>query len=273
MKLGFTARLFPNNWRPALDEVAFAQQHGFQAMQLLCRADGIHQEFLGTSPAILGEALRDANITPVIEMNLAVNADGTMTGGRTPLDVLEANVSAIVDLGCHSVHWHMVVAPSLADDDVHRLECTLLSQLAAGTAIAQDNGFYFGFEHNALTNPLFCTAESCQMALDAVPNLKFVWDCNHTLTEDFAGFQALAARVCLLHVSDTPLPVTNSHLPLGQGNVDFAAFRQALQEHDFVGPAVLEIGGQPFSGGYGQDTDAALLESHTELMRAFDSEG
>jgi sugar phosphate isomerase/epimerase len=64
----------------------------------------------------------------------------------------------------------------------------------------------------------------------------------------------------LVHVSDTPLPETNHHLPLGRGNVDFAP----LQVFDDV-PLVLEIGGLPHSGGPGLDTDDALRDSLARL--------
>ena len=71
---------------------------------------------------------------------------------------------------------------------------------------------------------------------------------------------ALAPRFSLVHVSDTPLPETNHHLPLGRGSVDLAPLA-GLEV-----PLVLEIGGLPFSGGYGLDTDEALVASRAELM-------
>jgi len=65
----------------------------------------------------------------------------------------------------------------------------------------------------------------------------------------------------MLHVSDTPLPEVNYHVPLGQGNIDYEAICQSLYDGGFAGPAILEIGGLPRSGGYGKDTDEALAES------------
>ena len=62
------------------------------------------------------------------------------------------------------------------------------------------------------------------------------------------------SRLSLVHVSDTPLPETNHHLPLGRGSVDFAVLR------GLDVPLILEIGGLPISGGYGLDTDEALLD-------------
>lgn len=65
----------------------------------------------------------------------------------------------------------------------------------------------------------------------------------------------------MLHVADTPLPAVNHHLPLGLGTIDFPAYFAALLSRGCRGPAILEIGGLPHSGGYGRDTDDALIES------------
>jgi sugar phosphate isomerase/epimerase len=72
----------------------------------------------------------------------------------------------------------------------------------------------------------------------------------------------------MLHVADTPLPEVNHHLPLGLGAIDFSAYMGALLGRGFAGPAILEIGGLPRSGGYGRDTDAALVESRARLLAA-----
>jgi sugar phosphate isomerase/epimerase len=98
--------------------------------------------------------------------------------------------------------------------------------------------------------------------------LCFVWDFNHTTPEDLPAFLALMPRMSMLHVSDTLLPEVNYHLPLGLGTVDFAAYCQALRTGGFHGPAILEIGGLPKSGGYGRDTDTALQDSRQRLQQA-----
>jgi sugar phosphate isomerase/epimerase len=73
----------------------------------------------------------------------------------------------------------------------------------------------------------------------------------------------------MLHISDTRLPETNEHLPLGMGTVDFARYCQLLRASKFHGPAILEIGGLPKSGGYDRDTDAALIDSLERLRSAY----
>jgi sugar phosphate isomerase/epimerase len=72
----------------------------------------------------------------------------------------------------------------------------------------------------------------------------------------------------MLHVADTRLPETNEHLPLGMGTVDFAHICQVVRASGFHGPAILEIGGLPKSGGFGRDTDAALVDSLQRVRAA-----
>ena len=121
-------------------------------------------------------------------------------------------------------------------------------------------GITFGAEHNAAGHRLLVEPEDVHELFDSVPGLHFVWDLNHTAAEDVGSFLGLRDRLSLVHVSDTPLPATNHHLPLGRGNVDFSI----LRELDDV-PVILEIGGLPISGGPGFDTDDALLDSRVHL--------
>ena len=144
----------------------------------------------------------------------------------------------------------------------------MLSQFTTGVQLATRQGFRFGFEHNEPAIPLFATPERCALMLDAVPDLGFVWDLNHTIPEHLEGFLQLTPHMTMLNVSDTPLPTVNDHKPLGQGNIDFVGYCRALLARGFSGPAILEIGGLPKSGGYGQDTDAALLDSRQRFAAA-----
>ena len=121
------------------------------------------------------------------------------------------------------------------------------------------------FEHNTPRNPLFCSPARCAEFLEAIPGLGLVWDFNHTHPNDVAGYLALAPRITLAHVSDTPLPEVNHHLPLGMGTVPTADYCAALAVQGQTQYYILEIGGLPISGGYGRDTDEALMESRERL--------
>ena len=265
LQIGLNYRDFPNNWRPAREEIAFARANGFASLQFHGPDAGLDAERLGDSPEVVGALLREATIVPVMEIGLPLDAAGRTRHGYTPLEVLRANLPAIVALGCVCVHWHLGPRGQLDAAMLRQLEDEALPQLAAGVALGREHGFRFGLEHNQAGLACFGTPERCEAALAAVPGLGFVWDFNHATPEQLPGYLALADRMTMLHVADTPLPAVNHHLPLGQGNIDFAAYCSALRARGFHGPAILEIGGLPISGGYGLDTDEALVASLARL--------
>lgn len=268
LRIGMNARQFPGNWRPASEEIVFAQAAGFRAVQFQGHESGLTAERLGEPFAVVADALAVAGIEAVMEIIVRVDAAGRTASGLTPLDVLALNRPAITALPCTCVHWHLV--PLMPEDDatLHALEQALVPQFAAAVVHAEAHGFRFGFEHNEPRIGLCATPEQCAAMLDAVPDLGFVWDINHTVPEHRDGFLALLPRTTMLHVSDTRLPTVNDHYPLGMGAIDFPAYCRALFAGGFSGPAILEIGGLPQSGGYGRDTDDALIDSLHRLQNA-----
>jgi sugar phosphate isomerase/epimerase len=199
------------------------------------------------SAAELGALFDDHGVEPVFE--LLVRHDGEPGAVAR---ALRANLAAIEAVGFLRVHVHPVgpreAAPLLPAD------------FADALAVAEDAGLIFAAEHNSPGHRLLEGPDQVEALLDAVPGLGFVWDVNHTLTEHRERFLALRERITLVHVSDTPLPETNHHLPLGRGNVDLAPARSFVDV-----PLILEIGGLPHSGGFGLDTDEALLDSLARL--------
>ncbi len=266
--IGLNYRDFPTNWRPAREEIAFARAHGFASVQFHGPEGGLDAARLGDPPAAVGKLLRDAGLTPVLEMLVRVDASGRTATGATPLDVLRANLPAITALGCTRAHWHLAPLTPADRAPPGRLEGAILPQLATGVGIGAANGFRFSIEHNAPGAGPFATPERCAAALAAVPGLGFVWDLNHTAPEQLDGYLALTDRMTMLHVADTPLPAVNHHLPLGLGTIAIPAYCRALLDRGFSGPAILEIGGLPQSGGYGRDTDEALIDSRERFSRA-----
>jgi sugar phosphate isomerase/epimerase len=156
----------------------------------------------------------------------------------------------------------------MSETDNDALERSLVPQFIVAAALGVEQGFQFGIEHNEPELLLFGTPGGCVRLLDAVPDLHFVWDINHTIPDHLDGFAGLLPRTSVLHVSDTPLPDVNHHLPISTGLIDFDAYGDLLRAGEFRGPAVLEIGGLPKSGGYGRDTDEALIESLHRLSAA-----
>lgn len=266
--IGLNARLAPNCWRPALDEVRFAHTHGFQSIQLRGPDDGLGEAVLGAALTAVAEGIRAAGLVVALEMLILVDGEGRTASGLTPLDVLSANLPAITTLPCRYVHWHIGALEATGEAAMRRLEAGLAGQFRQGAAAAGRHGFRFGFENNEPGHP-FSGAEVCRQLLEAVPGLGLVWDLNHTMPGDVAGFARLIPRTAMLHVSDTPLPEVNHHLPLGLGTLDLASHCRTLLEAGFRGPAILEIGGHAKSGGYGRDTDQALVDSRRRLEGAF----
>ena len=239
----FFGRRTGGNWRPPADELAFAAGAGFDTVQIRSDRPGELEDELGVAPHELGALYDDLGVEPVLEM--LVRHDGERGAFAR---ALRANLPAIEAAGFLRVHVHPVgpreAAPLLAAD------------LAEALAVAEDAGLIFGVEHNAPGHRLLVEPEEVEAVLEAVPGLGLVWDVNHTKAEHLDRFLALRERCTLVHLSDTPLPETNHHLPLGRGNVDW---RVAQQFEDV--PVILEIGGLPHSGGPGLDTDDALRDS------------
>ncbi len=268
VQIGFAGRFFPDTWRPAPEEIAFASRAGFAALQFQGAPGGLTGEALGAELATIGAQLQARGLVAVMELLLRVDARGRLADGRRPRDALAANLPAITALGCRCVHLHAILADPADSVRLDTVEEALLPELAAGVALGVANGFRFGVEHNAPASGPFATPTTARAALDAVPDLWLVWDLNHTAPDDLAGYAALIPRVSMLHVADTRLPETNEHLPIGMGTIDFAKRWALLRAGGFQGPAILEIGGLPKSGGYGRDTDEALVESLRRLQVA-----
>jgi sugar phosphate isomerase/epimerase len=245
----FFGRLAGGNWRPPEQELRFASGAGFDTLQIRSDRAGEIEDELGIDAAALGELFDDLGLEPVLEMLVRHNGErGTFAGA------LRANLPAIESIGVLRVHVHPVgpsdAAPILRADFAEALE------------VAEGAGLILGVEHNAPGHRLLVEPDEVEALLDAVPGLGLVWDLNHTRPEHVARFLALRERFTLVHASDTPLPETNHHLPLGRGNVDFSVLRGI----DDV-PIVLEVGGLPISGGPGLDTDDVLLDSQARLRQ------
>jgi sugar phosphate isomerase/epimerase len=243
----FFGRLSGGNWRPPSEEIAFAAASGFDTVQIRSDRAGEIEDELGVSATELGELFDDAGVEPVLEM--LVRHDGEP---GTLARALRANLEAIEAIGFLRVHIHAVgpseAAPLLQADFAEALE------------VAEDAGLIFAAEHNAPGHRLLVQPDEVEALLDAVPGLGLVWDINHTLAEHVPRFLALRELITLVHVSDTPLPETNHHLPLGRGTVDFSVLEQIEDV-----PFILEIGGLPHSGGPGLDTNDALVDSLARL--------
>jgi L-ribulose-5-phosphate 3-epimerase len=261
LPVGMNARLFPSNWRPVADEIAFAADSGFDLLQLPGPVAGLGVQRLGAPPVIVGALLRDVGLGAVMEMAFRLDPDGRTSTGGTILGAVRANLSPLAALGATSVHVHPI--PPNPDDasDVRRIEDLIEAALPACVEAAADLGVSLSLEHNEPRLALFSDPERCAALLEAVDGLGLVWDVNHTAPDRLPQFAALAPRMRLVHVSDTPLPQLNGHQPIGGGSLDLDGYLGAVLEQGYRGPLVLEIGGHPLAGGFGRDTDEALVDS------------
>src|SRR5581483_10808043 len=185
MDIGMLGRFFGRhtggNWRPPAQELAFAAQSGFDTVQIRSDRPGELEDELGIAAQELGALYDELGVEPVLGLLVRHECErGTFARA------LRASLPAIEAAGFLRVHVHPVgpaeAAPFLRDD------------LAEALALAGE------------------------ALLEAVPGLGFVWDVNHTPAEHVERFLALRERFTLVHVSDTPLPETNHHLPLGRGS-------------------------------------------------------
>lgn len=89
------------------------------------------------------------------------------------------------------------------------------------------------------------TAEEIATLLerDGDASVGVVWDVANAVAAGEApeaGFARLGRRIEIVHLSDTPVGAWR-HDPIGSGDIDFTAVRDAARAADFAGPMVLEI--------------------------------
>src|SRR3954470_10302024 len=99
LPVGMNARLFPSNWRPVAEEIAFAAAHGFDLLQLPGPEHGLDAERLGATPARTGPLLAEAALGAVMEIVLRVGGSARTAAGASALDVLRANLPPLRRLG------------------------------------------------------------------------------------------------------------------------------------------------------------------------------
>jgi sugar phosphate isomerase/epimerase len=249
LRIGMLGRFFPGNWRPPADEIRFAAENGFAAIQIRSDEPGAIEDVLHADAHETGSVFADSGVEPVVEMLLRLNDYPSIA------DSLRANLDTLAALGCTRVHVHPV--PGSRHIDVDDLHARLPELFADAVRVARDAGLTLGVEHNSVEHRLLIDPDVVAALLDDVPGLFFVWDLNHADPHQFVRFRD---RLSLVHASDTPLPVTNHHLPIGRGSVDFSV----LDGVDV--PVILEIGGLPASGGPGFDTDDALRASRDAVL-------
>jgi len=75
--VGMLGRFFPLNWRPPLDEIRFAAEHGFDALQIRSDRVGEIGDDLRADPRVLGLAFAASGVEPVLEMPVLHHGERT----------------------------------------------------------------------------------------------------------------------------------------------------------------------------------------------------
>ena len=106
MRVGMLGRFFAGNWRPPADEVRFAADNGFAAIQIRCDEPGGIANVLREEPRTTGRAFEAAGVECVIEMLQRFHEPITVA------EALAANVPALHALSARRVHVHPVPGAS-----------------------------------------------------------------------------------------------------------------------------------------------------------------
>jgi sugar phosphate isomerase/epimerase len=128
MRIGMLGRFFPGNWRPPADEIRFAAENGFDALQIRSDRAGEIGEELRCDPVDVGRVFAETGVEPVLEMLVRLNSPPSIP------DALRANLPVLAAFGCRRVHVHPV--PGAAGIDVPELERRLPELFASAVEIA-----------------------------------------------------------------------------------------------------------------------------------------
>jgi hypothetical protein len=122
-------RFFPGNWRPPVDEIRFASENGFAALQIRTDAPGEIARDLRADLGEVGGAFAKTSVEPVVEMLLRLSDYPSIAAA------LEANLAALAELGCRRVHVHPV--PGAPSVDVAALEQDLPRLFSEAVEVAE----------------------------------------------------------------------------------------------------------------------------------------
>jgi sugar phosphate isomerase/epimerase len=225
---------------PQLDPRTFSQQ---DREELVSLCDRLGVEIVSLNPTF-------------IDLNLASRND---TIRRVSIEEVKSDIDLAKDIGAEIV----VVGPGRRHPLV--LEPMELSRSLAEPAImecveyAEKREVIYGFEN--ITSRFMVHSDEIAEFIDKVdsPYCQAVVDvANAYYVEDPADFlRNLDQRVCHVHLSDTDGKV-EAHWPVGEGEVDFAAVAQALDDIDFDRWSMLET-------TWPQDPDGSIISSLPKL--------
>jgi sugar phosphate isomerase/epimerase len=155
-------------------------------------------------------------------------------------------IGAAGEAGIGMAIIHPSGEPYREEERPERIACAV-DVIGELTGIAKAAGVTLCLEN--LPRTCLCrTSDEMLCFLDAIPDLRVVFDTNHSLKEDNVHYiKAVGDKIVTLHVSDYDFVDEKHWLPM-EGKNDWGAILRALEEVDYSGRFLYESGsGRPYS--------------------------
>ena len=164
---------------------------------------------------------------------------------RTIVRIQSELIGAAGEAGIGMAIIHPSGEPYREEERPERIACAV-DVIGELTGIAKAAGVTLCLEN--LPRTCLCrTSDEMLIFLDAIPDLRVVFDTNHSLKEDNVHYiRAVGDKIVTLHVSDYDFVDEKHWLPM-QGKNDWPAILRALEEVGYSGRFLYESGaGRPW---------------------------
>jgi sugar phosphate isomerase/epimerase len=250
--------------KPLIAEIDAIGALGLDFFELAMDPPQAHYSQVRAQRRAVLAALQHHHLELVCHMPTFVyTADLTDSIRHASLEEVLSSLETAADLGAAKAVLHPGYISGLAVAVMQQAVALAMESLGAVAQRAQALGMTLCIENLFPKFRPFADPADFQRLFDLFPQLKFVLDIGHAHMEDKSGRRIIdfiarhGHRLAHVHVSDNK-GRTDDHLPVGQGNIDFAAFTQALRRSGYDDTLTLEI--------FVEDR-TALLESRRRLER------
>ena len=245
-------------WSSWEQEFHHARTYGFDAIEWLFEVEGNEKNPIWTETGL--ERIRLQMATTCIEVR-SLCADYFMTYPLFRVSVQERAHSVTVlnrlILQAASVGIQTILLPVLEVSEIRTAEekFQLLDSLCEPLSLAAELGIRLGLETELPATEYRALVEQC-----GHPSLGIYYDTGNAAARGYdiaADIRTLGPFLCGVHIKDRKLD--GPSVLLGQGDVDFVAFFQALADVGYTGPLVLQT-------AFGEDY-LCVARSHLTFLR------
>lgn len=220
IEFGCLARFF-NKYS---DEVKFAQDNGFNFMQLWYDKDGLSLK-MDNEPL---EEIKKHNFPTIIHAVLDINE-------------IQPHITKLIKILNYLGHKELIIHPICNSEGITNKTIYKLSEeVRKANFLLSKEGIKLHLENNSRLDPIFCEASEIEILFNENPEVEFLLDIAHV--DDYAHLEKMIhiKQPKILHVADRNLDVTHEHLAIGKGNIDYKyIFSKVLT--DFKGKIIFEI--------------------------------